>query len=93
MGSKYKKTIVSENVRRSLHGWRRKVRAKQEPPFKLLTATTSIASVESIEGGYEEPYCGHSTKKFQPAEISQCLPTLEELFMSTPLDESPVERY
>ncbi|XP_051140331.1 MLO-like protein 4 isoform X2 [Andrographis paniculata] len=25
MGSKFKKTIVSENVRRSLHGWRRKV--------------------------------------------------------------------
>ncbi|XP_073289025.1 MLO-like protein 4 [Primulina huaijiensis] len=87
MGSKYKKTIVSENVRRSLHGWRRKVRAKQEPPFKLLTATTSIASVESIEGGYEEPYCG------QPAEISQSLPTLEELFMATPLNESTVERY
>ncbi|KZV53830.1 MLO-like protein 4 [Dorcoceras hygrometricum] len=63
MGSKYKKTIVSENVRRSLHGWRRKARAKQEASFKLLTATTSIASVESIEGGgHEEPYCGHSTK-------------------------------
>ncbi|KAH6784572.1 hypothetical protein C2S52_009531 [Perilla frutescens var. hirtella] len=28
MGSKFKKTIVSENVRQSLHGWRRKVRTR-----------------------------------------------------------------
>ncbi|GFQ06218.1 mlo-like protein 4 [Phtheirospermum japonicum] len=29
MGSKFNKAIVSENVRKSLHGWRRKVRARQ----------------------------------------------------------------
>ncbi|EPS66513.1 hypothetical protein M569_08264, partial [Genlisea aurea] len=29
MGSKFKKTIVSENVRRSLHGWRRKVKTRR----------------------------------------------------------------
>ncbi|KAL3630248.1 hypothetical protein CASFOL_023232 [Castilleja foliolosa] len=29
MGSKFNKAIVSENVRKSLHGWRRKVRTRQ----------------------------------------------------------------
>ncbi|KAL1536863.1 MLO-like protein 4 isoform X1 [Salvia divinorum] len=31
MGSKFKRTIVSENVRKSLHGWRRKVRTRHGP--------------------------------------------------------------
>lgn len=45
MGSKFKKTIVSENVRKSLHGWRRKVRARQDgPAFTLLTVPSSVSS-------------------------------------------------
>ncbi|KAL2520354.1 MLO-like protein 4 [Forsythia ovata] len=48
MGSKFKKAIISENVRRSLHGWRRKVKTRQESPaFTLLTAT-STASLDSM---------------------------------------------
>ncbi|XP_057784016.1 MLO-like protein 4 isoform X2 [Salvia miltiorrhiza] len=31
MGSKFKRTIVSENIRKSLHGWRRKVRTRHGP--------------------------------------------------------------
>ncbi|KAL7143696.1 hypothetical protein ABFS83_08G209100 [Erythranthe nasuta] len=43
MGSKFKKTIVSQNVRKSLRGWRRKVRTRQDgPAFTLLTVTSSL---------------------------------------------------
>ncbi|XP_009616510.1 MLO-like protein 4 isoform X2 [Nicotiana tomentosiformis] len=49
MGSRYKKTIVSENVRKSLHGWRHKVKTRLEGsvvnPERLL-ATTSLDFVE-----------------------------------------------
>ncbi|XP_009760404.1 MLO-like protein 4 [Nicotiana sylvestris] len=49
MGSRYKKTIVSENVRKSLHGWRHKVKTRLEGsivnPERLLV-TTSLDSVE-----------------------------------------------
>lgn len=52
MGSRYKKTIVSENVRTSLHGWRHKVKTRLEgsvvSPETLLTAT-SFDSVEEDE--------------------------------------------
>ncbi|XP_057499904.1 MLO-like protein 4 [Actinidia eriantha] len=49
MGSRFKKSIVSENVRKSLHGWQRKVKARHGgPPFTHLTATTSTTSLDSV---------------------------------------------
>ncbi|OIT38739.1 PREDICTED: MLO-like protein 4 isoform X2 [Nicotiana attenuata] len=49
MGSRYKKTIVSENVRKSLHGWRHKVKTRLEGSVvnqERLLATTALDSVE-----------------------------------------------
>ncbi|CAK9161640.1 unnamed protein product [Ilex paraguariensis] len=48
MGSRFKKSIVSESVRRSLHGWRRRVKAKRgDSPYTLVnvTSTTSLDSM------------------------------------------------
>lgn len=45
MGAKFKKTVVSENVRKSLHGWQRRVKAKQSsstPNLLALPSTTSL---------------------------------------------------
>ncbi|XP_011043168.1 PREDICTED: MLO-like protein 4 [Populus euphratica] len=45
MGAKFKKTVVSENVRKSLHGWQRRVKAKQSsstPKLLALPSTTSL---------------------------------------------------
>ncbi|PHT91098.1 hypothetical protein T459_06211 [Capsicum annuum] len=52
MGSRYKKTIVSENVRTSLHGWRHKVKARLEGSVvspETLLAATSLDSMEEDE--------------------------------------------
>ena len=49
MGSRMKKTVMSENVRSSLHGWMRRVRARNNgAPFQLLTAT-STSSLSSLD--------------------------------------------
>ncbi|XP_068468572.1 MLO-like protein 4 isoform X3 [Phaseolus vulgaris] len=46
MGSRFKKTVVSENVRKSLSKWQRRVKGRQSYSSALLTATspTSISS-------------------------------------------------
>ncbi|XP_071703218.1 MLO-like protein 4 [Rutidosis leptorrhynchoides] len=50
MGSRFKKTIVSENVRESLHTWRRRVKAKHghNRDFSLLPMTSSTMSLDSL---------------------------------------------
>lgn len=54
MGSKFKRTIVSENVRKSLHGWRRKVRTRHGPSPTLASLEegkdTTGNSTGRIEG-------------------------------------------
>ncbi|XP_076957485.1 MLO-like protein 4 [Bidens hawaiensis] len=50
MGSRFKKTIVSENIRESLHTWRRRVKAKHkhDSTFTLLPTTSSTMSLDSM---------------------------------------------
>lgn len=54
MGSKYKKSIVSENVRKSLHGWIHKARTQHgndhegQLAYVSLVAAASTASLESL---------------------------------------------
>ncbi|KAK9284697.1 hypothetical protein L1049_023873 [Liquidambar formosana] len=47
MGSRFKRSILSKNVRRSLHGWRRRVKARQSSYLRLpsTTSTTSLGSM------------------------------------------------
>ncbi|KAI3420664.1 MLO-like protein [Psidium guajava] len=47
MGSKFKKSVMSESVRTSLHGWQRRARAKQTSSTPLLS-TTSVTSLDSL---------------------------------------------
>nr|KAJ0218564.1 hypothetical protein LSAT_V11C300129680 [Lactuca sativa] len=57
MGSQFKKTIVSENVRESLHTWRRRVKEKHrhDSTFALLPATSSTMSLDSmVDDDYDE---------------------------------------
>lgn len=52
MGSRFKKTVVSENVRKSLHGWQRRVKARHNgASFALLTApsTSSLSSLDPLD--------------------------------------------
>lgn len=45
MGSKFKKSVISESVRASLHGWQRRAKAKHSSSTPLL----SVASVTSLD--------------------------------------------
>ncbi|KAF8035449.1 hypothetical protein BT93_C1467 [Corymbia citriodora subsp. variegata] len=45
MGSKFKKSVISESVRTSLHGWHRRAKAKRSSSTPLL----SMASVTSLD--------------------------------------------
>ncbi|KAL7223807.1 hypothetical protein ACSBR1_025288 [Camellia fascicularis] len=48
MGSKFKKSIVSESVRRSLHGWQRRVKLRHVgPSFALSKEKKSTTSLDS----------------------------------------------
>lgn len=48
MGSRYNKSVVSKNVRNSLTGWQRRVKAKNASSISLLSAGTT-ASQDSTE--------------------------------------------
>ncbi|KAL3844996.1 hypothetical protein ACJIZ3_002399 [Penstemon smallii] len=80
MGSKFKKTIVSENVRRSLHGWRRKVKAKQDGPAFSLVTVPSTASLDSM--------VDEEQQQRQHDEITPCDEKLQDSFRSISLDEN-----
>ncbi|KAH7519913.1 hypothetical protein FEM48_Zijuj08G0087900 [Ziziphus jujuba var. spinosa] len=47
MGSRFKKSVMTENVRKSLSGWQRRVKARKSTPSSaaLLTATSSVSTV------------------------------------------------
>ncbi|XP_071915662.1 MLO-like protein 4 isoform X1 [Coffea arabica] len=70
MGSKYKKSIVSENVRRSLHGWRNKARTQQENPFFPLVTTASTMSLDSMAEDSGDDPSSSSGGGFQRIEDS-----------------------
>ncbi|KAI3451424.1 hypothetical protein Pfo_008089 [Paulownia fortunei] len=100
MGSKFKKTIISANVRKSLHGWRRKVRTRQDgPAFTLLTVPSSLDSMvdggeknfENITGSMEG--CSTRFEGSQQNEMSSFDGKLQDLECSAPQDENPDESY
>lgn len=51
MGSRFKKTVISENVRRSLHGWQRRAKTKQHGSSTPLLTEMSVASLDSLVDG------------------------------------------
>ncbi|XP_011087591.1 MLO-like protein 4 [Sesamum indicum] len=108
MGSKFKKTIISENVRKSLHGWRRKVKTRHGgQPFRMLTVPSSVdegdknfESVSSTKGGYSTRFEGRfmpnqnlSSGQSERNEISSFNEKLQDQVCSAPQDEYSNERY
>ncbi|KAL0357261.1 UNVERIFIED_CONTAM: MLO-like protein 4 [Sesamum calycinum] len=109
MGSKFKKTIVSENVRKSLHGWRRKVKTRHGgQPFRMLTMPAPVVdegdenfqSVSSTKGGHSTRFEGHFTPnqnlslgQSEPNEVSSFNEKLQDQVCSAPQDEYSDERY
>ncbi|XP_028775249.1 MLO-like protein 4 [Neltuma alba] len=47
MGSRFKKSVISENVRKSLSKWKRRVKSRQSPSASLLGATTTSVTTLS----------------------------------------------
>lgn len=48
MGSKFKKSVISENVRRSLHVWHKRVKARQDRSLYNLMSAASTTSLDSM---------------------------------------------
>lgn len=48
MGSKFKKSVISENVRKSLHGWHKRVKARQDRSSYNLMSAASTTSLDSM---------------------------------------------
>ncbi|KAL6227020.1 hypothetical protein ACLB2K_000979 [Fragaria x ananassa] len=47
MGSRFKKAVVSENIRQSLYGWKRRVKARQSPSSSTVGLLSSPSSFTS----------------------------------------------
>lgn len=52
MGSRFKKTVISESVRKSLSKWQRRVKEKQSSSYELLNTSTTT-SLESLLHGMD----------------------------------------
>lgn len=102
MGSKYKKTIVSQQVRQSLHGWRRKVRTRHGPGSTPSTSTVDSKGKEdgsnattSTEGSStilqrslaSDEEEDASLSHPRPKEVSSSNEELLDLVCSAPEDE------
>ncbi|KAL2907129.1 MLO-like protein 4 [Bienertia sinuspersici] len=52
MGSRFKKTVLSEGVRRSLHGWKKRVKARQHSNSnhaRILSPAASMPLIHNLE--------------------------------------------
>lgn len=49
MGSKFKKTLLAESVRESLHSWCKRVKTKRSPLLSRNGTTTSICSLDTAD--------------------------------------------
>ncbi|KAE8010632.1 hypothetical protein FH972_006987 [Carpinus fangiana] len=81
MGSRFGKSVISENVRESLTGWQRRVKAKHGSSVGLLSATATLSSgsvgdemeiihdlaSDSMEGSSSKDH--HSSFSRQPASM------------------------
>ncbi|CAN4083448.1 unnamed protein product [Withania somnifera] len=85
MGSRYKKTIVSEKVRTSLHGWRHRVKNRLEGSVvspETLLATTSLDSVEEDEADQIHTIATINTEVFESTIVSEQKVPLAQSFTS-----------
>ncbi|XP_042026028.1 MLO-like protein 4 isoform X1 [Salvia splendens] len=85
MGSKFKRTIVSENVRKSLHGWRRKVRTRHGPSPTLPSleeGKDTGNSTGSIEGS--SSMAGRSLASDENGSLPTSNEELRDLVRSDP---------
>lgn len=67
MGSRFKKTVVSDNVRKSLSGWQRRVKARHAASYNsttplLTSATTSSDSVVTESVHNSDDFASTSTE-------------------------------
>ena len=51
MGSRLKRSVVSENVRVSLGNWKKRVRAKQSASVGLVSAASNSSSMDDFTSG------------------------------------------
>ncbi|MED6108450.1 hypothetical protein PIB30_024020 [Stylosanthes scabra] len=86
MGSRFKKSVVSENVRKSLSKWQRRVKDKQSSPQALVSATSPLSdsvknnamdklmSGEGSSSGTKNDYYSHSDMDDDDDSYSPPLP-------------------
>jgi len=100
MGSRFKKSLISDNVRKSLTGWQRRVKTRHGSSVALLsaTATTSPGSVgdemgrihdlasDSMEGSSSRDH--HAMSKNQLYELPLSDKKLEITLSSGPVYDS-----
>ncbi|CAL1361145.1 unnamed protein product [Linum trigynum] len=69
MGGRFKRTVVSENVWRSLHGWQRRVKARRSPfsQFESETATIKTSSSRGSSGRRLQKKSFGSSKRTEKA--------------------------
>nr|AFK45518.1 unknown [Lotus japonicus] len=85
MGSRFKKSVISENVRKSLSKWQRRVKDKQCSSYSLLTVTTSTTSLESMLDGVDQSYSSVLTSEegSSSGTKTSCLSNLDDVSNST----------
>ena len=78
MGSKFKKAVVSENVRESLSKWKRRVKEKQGSSVGLLKESRSTSSLDSMGTDINK-----KTYSFGSSSTSQRTPTESSIHESS----------
>ncbi|XP_050375205.1 MLO-like protein 4 [Argentina anserina] len=69
MGSRFKKAVVSENVRHSLYGWKRRVKARQSPSSnKTGLLSSSPSSTVAVTSDSRKIY-GSSSKSMEGSSV------------------------
>lgn len=67
MGSRFKKAVVSENIRRSLYGWKRRVKARQSPS----SSRAGLSSPSSFTSDSSKVY-GSASRSMEGSTVPSC---------------------
>ncbi|KAK9670630.1 hypothetical protein RND81_13G214100 [Saponaria officinalis] len=71
MGSKFKRTVVAEGVRKSLHGWQKRVNAKRKGSANSrLSSSSSMPLIQNYEDDNEISSIGRSSRNQRSRRLS-----------------------
>ena len=92
MGSKFKKSLVSESVRDSLHSWCKRIKDRRHNPLFSRNGTLTSRSVCSLDTTIYEEATDHETNTVCTLSRTVSASSLDEELTVVTVDDEDISR-